>query len=74
MNYLLAYKDRYGNDFHGTPWLHEIARNTLKSGKIMAKEFAKMYSNVILFACTDEELQNEEIITWDFVNKHKIDY
>lgn len=70
MIYLLAYKDKNGNDCKGLPWLHLISRNTLRSGKIMEKEFSKLYNSVVLFCCQDDELPEE--VSWDFVNKHKI--
>ena len=70
MKYLIAYKDKDGNDYNGQPWI--IPENGYDE-----KDFAKMvkndmirrgFKNVILFECK----VIPENIDWDFVEDNEV--
>ena len=71
MKYYIAYKDRFGKDFHGTPWIQPEGGidNLNDAKKIKYKMRFQHCTNLILFGC-DEELQ--ETVTWTYVDEHKI--
>ncbi len=71
MKYYIAYKDRFGKDFHGTPWIQPEGGidNLVDAKKIKYKVRFQHCTNLILFGC-DEELQ--ETVTWTYVDEHKI--
>lgn len=72
MEYGVAYKDINGMDFHGFPWITG-GLPTVEEAKAMEKDYiSKGYKNVIAFMF-DKPKDEFEDVTWDYVNKHKID-
>ena len=67
--FILAYKDIDGKDFNGFPWLENFG-NDINDLKSFLKN-CNYITNPIVFLCNEKDLP--EIITWDFVNEHKIE-
>lgn len=67
--YILAYKDKNGNDCHGNPWLLKYdSKDELYDDIIENNEDIGEY---IVFSINSDKLP--EVVTWEFANKHKID-
>lgn len=72
MSYGIAYKDINGMDFHGSPWITG-GLPTIEEAKAMEQEYiSNGFKNVIAFMFDKPEDEFEDV-TWDYVNKHKID-
>ena len=72
MSYGIAYKDANGMDFHGLPWLTG-GIPTIEEAKAMEQEYISIgFKNVIAFMF-DKPEDEIEIVTLDYVDKHKID-
>lgn len=70
MIYNIAYKDKDGSDFNGLPWIIGGSED-IKHIKDIANEMQNRgYLNVIVF---EDVFSDNEEITWDFVNEHKVE-
>lgn len=71
MSYGIAYKDINGMDFHGFPWITG-GLPTAEEAKTLKNEYISFgFKNVIAFMFDKPEDEFEDV-TWDYVNKHKI--
>ena len=70
--YIIAYRDKNGADFRGYPWLRPTSDDREIAEQI-TKEFREEYKDTILFEISEEECDENEIISWDFVESHKIE-
>lgn len=72
MSYGIAYKNIDGMDFHGAPWITG-GFPTIEEAKMAKNDFISCgFKNVITFMF-DKPEDEIELVTWDYVNKHKID-
>jgi hypothetical protein len=70
MKYFIAYKDQFGNDFKGLPWIIPDGgfEDLDITNKVKNDFINRGFKNVILFVCNNIP----EEIDWEFVNEHKI--
>ena len=71
VKYLIAYKDKYGKDYCGHPWILDFEQEKESAVFEMNSLREKQFQDVTLFSAIEEEIKG--IITWEFVNKHKIE-
>lgn len=71
LNYLIAYKDKYGKDYNGNPWILDFGEDKKAALEDREKMNQRNFQDVTLFTATEDEI--EGTITWEFVNNHKIE-
>ena len=69
--YIVAYRDKNGNDWNGLPWL-EAAYYDIELAKQLAVDMiAEGYQEVVLFQ--DYTYGTSECVTWTEVYNNKVD-
>ena len=71
MLHLIAYRDQTGKDFNGLPWLR-IAPDDIDGAEKLYNEMCEEYKDVVLVECEDSRFEEQENITWDFVDRYRL--
>lgn len=71
--YFIAYRDKDGKDFNGLPWIEPICEGdqSLAAARNRKSVYENLLTSMVIFEC--DEYNEPEVITWDFVEQHKVE-
>lgn len=73
MIYIIAYKDEFGFDCEGLPWLTGLTENEADAFNTANKCREAGYKDVTVFSSDKDTIERMENIGWTFVNENKIE-
>ena len=75
IKFLIAYKDKYGKDYDGYPFIIDFGQNEIVAKDNFNKMTTNGYKDVILFKIKESDKDNLEtmnVITWEFAKDNSI--
>lgn len=69
--YMIAYADEYGNDFHGSPYVHNNHFSRSEAAQKMCEMLDEGLKRVTVFQ-VPKAFTSEEEISWDFVEENAL--